>query len=116
MTHLNAEGLAELLGAYPQARVLDVRFAHELDAGHLPGDHHVPWLTPDWEPAPDFLDRVRQHVSPNDYVVVICRSGHRSSEAAVQLENAGFSRVYNLLGGYEDFRSSRRAENAALMP
>ena len=34
-------------------------------------------------------------------VVLICRSGNRSEEAAKTLEAAGFSRVYNIRHGFE---------------
>jgi rhodanese-related sulfurtransferase len=112
MRHLSVEGLAEFLGLHPHAKVLDVRLAHEREAGHLPGDLHVPWYTPDWEPNPGFLDQVLQHSSPEDYVLVICRDGHHSCEAATLLETAGFKHVYNLLGGYEDIPEERQARIA----
>lgn len=107
MTHLTAEGLAEFFRRYPLAKVLDVRFAYEREAGHLPADHHVPWLTPGSMPDPYFVDRVLQRFSPEDYVLVISRAGRRSSEAAALLEESGFARVYNVLGGYEDIESAR---------
>lgn len=116
MRHLTVEGLVEFFGHHPSAKVLDIRFAYEREAGHMPGDHHVPWYTPDWEPDPGFLDQVLQRFSPDDYVLVICRSGHRSSEAAALLEKAGFTHVYNVLGGYEDIESMRRTEIAASSP
>lgn len=112
MTHLTADGLAEFLRCHPRAGVIDVRFEYERDAGHIPGDHHVPWLTAEWEPDPGFLEQVLQHVSRDDYVVVICRCGHRSCDAAALLETAGFGHVYNLLGGYEDLQSPRRVDSA----
>jgi len=98
---------------HPRAKVLDVRFAYEREAGHLPGDHHVPWYTPDWEPNRGFLDRVLQCIAPEDYVLVICRSGHRSCEAAALLETIGFKHVYNLLDGYEGIQEVRQAHIAA---
>jgi hypothetical protein len=76
----------------------------------------VPWYTPGWEPDPGFLDQVLQRISPDDYVMVVCRSGHRSSEAAALLEKAGFAHVYNVLGGYEDIQSTRRMDIAVSGP
>jgi rhodanese-related sulfurtransferase len=114
MTHLTVEGLAEFFGRYPLAKVLDVRFAYEREAGHLPGDHHVPWLTPGRMPDPYFVDQVLQRFSPEDYVLVISRGGHRSSAAVAHLEKSGFAHVYNVLGGYEDVRSARLVDTTAV--
>ncbi|XMB67114.1 rhodanese-like domain-containing protein [Mycoplasmatota bacterium zrk1] len=36
-------------------------------------------------------------------VVLICRSGNRSSEAAKILKKEGFSSIYNVLGGMNDW-------------
>ena len=42
-------------------------------------------------------------------VVLICRSGKRSVEAAAALEAAGFSAVYNVLHGFEgDMNADRQ--------
>lgn len=106
MRHLTVEGLAAFLGHHPRAKVLDVRSAREREVGHLPGDHHVPWYSSDWTPDPAFLDRALQCLSPEDHVMVICRSGHLSYQAAARLEAAGFNHVYNVLGGYQDWLAS----------
>jgi rhodanese-related sulfurtransferase len=34
-------------------------------------------------------------------VVLICRSGNRSVDAGLALESAGFTKVYNVLEGFE---------------
>lgn len=116
MRHLTVEGLAEFLGHHPRAKVLDVRSADEREAGHMPGDHHVPWFTPDWEPSPAFLGQALQHICPDDYVLVISRSGHRSHDASALLETAGFKHVYNVLGGYQDIREARHAVSKRTAP
>lgn len=110
MRHLSFEGLAPFLREHPRTRVLDVRLAHERDGEHLRGELAVPWHTPDRVPDPDFLDQVLRQLSPDDYVVVVCTSGHVSFEAAALLEQAGFCHVYTILGGYEDIRRARRTD------
>lgn len=112
---LSLTGLAGFFGRYPSAKVLDVRLAYEREAGHFPNDHHVPWFTPAWDPNPDFLDQVLQHVSPDDTVLVTCRCGYRASEAAMFLENAGFQQVFSILGGYDAIRppGEQTAQRAA---
>lgn len=73
--------------------LLDVREDDEWAAGHAPGALHVPLgtITAGQRPAsvPDGAD-----------VVVVCRSGRRSSEAADRLAAAGVA-VRNLEGGMQ---------------
>lgn len=50
--------------------------------------------------VPDFLDRIKAEIKPDEPVVIICRSGNRSSQVARLLtEQAGFTHVYNVAGG-----------------
>lgn len=106
MKHLSADSLFDLLTHHPHAKVLDVRFTSENAASHHPGVHHVPWFNHDWEPNPDFMNRVLDRLSPDDHVMVICHNGELSCQAAALLEKFGFSHVYNVLGGYEDLKAS----------
>ena len=69
--------------------LLDVQEDEEWEAGHAPEAIHVP-LT-GLESRIDEVPRDRD-------VVVVCRSGARSSKAISMLEEAGFS-LYNLDGG-----------------
>ena len=71
------------------AVLLDVRERDEWNAGHAPGARHVP--LGDLPNRLDSLPRDRQ-------VVVVCRSGHRSSQATSFLVRSGFD-VVNLDGG-----------------
>ena len=71
------------------AFLLDVREDDEWQAGHAPDAHHLP------------LGRVQaEHETlPKDAeIVVICRAGGRSEQAAVALRGAGYDAV-NLAGG-----------------
>lgn len=109
MRHVSTDGFVSFLRQHPHAKVLDVRCAHEREAGGpVYGCHCVSWYTPDREPDPAFLDQVLQRLSADDYVLVICRSGHSSWEAAALLEKSGFKHVYNVLGGFKDIRGDVR--------
>jgi rhodanese-related sulfurtransferase len=80
------------LAAHPDARLIDVREPHEYDGelGHLPGAELVPLAE-----VPTAL----RSWDPDQELVVICRSGARSSRVARFLGRLGFRRVYNLDGG-----------------
>lgn len=80
--------VAQALGMLEQrARLLDVREDDEWHAGHAPHAEHRPLA---------LLDP-RDYAS-TDTIVVVCRSGKRSRQAAIALHGAGVS-VYNLDGG-----------------
>lgn len=71
-------------------RILDVRTASEWDSDHIDAALHIPLPS-----LPRRLDGLPRH----DPLAVICGSGYRSSIAASLLQNAGFSRVQNVMGG-----------------
>jgi rhodanese-related sulfurtransferase len=66
------------------AQLVDVRVAHEWDAGHIPGATHLP------------LEELAERSGELDAdrpVVLYCRGGTRSSMAAEALAGAGFNAV-----------------------
>jgi rhodanese-related sulfurtransferase len=103
MKHLKPVEAHQLLQDNPQAVMVDCRSEMEyLFVGHPVGAHHVAWNDgPDWEINPHFVGQVKKVASANRPVVLICRSGHRSVDAGLALEEAGFSEVYNVLEGFE---------------
>lgn len=86
-----------------EARLIDVRTAFEWEwVGHVPGSTQVEWKRlPDMEQNPDFLDQLGQHVDKNELTLLLCRSGIRSHAAAVLATQAGYTAVFNILGGFE---------------
>jgi len=105
MEHLTPKETAEFLHHNPKALFIDCRSEMEfLFVGHPEGALHVSWNDgPDWDVNPHFVGEVRKfagHVQDRP-VVLICRSGNRSIDAGNALETAGFTRVYNVLHGFE---------------
>lgn len=113
MEHLTPRQTLDFLKANPESLFIDCRSdAEYFFVGHAIGSMHVAWYdAPDWERNPDFEADVRKlagHAMDRP-VVLICRSGKRSVEAAEALEQAGFQRVYNVLHGFEgDLDPGRR--------
>ncbi|MEW5852590.1 MAG: rhodanese-like domain-containing protein [Myxococcota bacterium] len=75
-----------------RVRVVDVRETAELhgELGHIEGVEHVPLSTVVAAAAP---------WPRHEEVVVVCRSGGRSGNAAAALVAMGFTRVMNMVGG-----------------
>ena len=103
MKHVNPKEAVEILAANPQAVFVDCRSEMEyLYVGHPIGAQHIAWNDgPDWEINPHFVGQVKKVASVDRPIVIICRSGQRSVDAAIALEKAGFSEVYNVLDGFE---------------
>jgi molybdopterin/thiamine biosynthesis adenylyltransferase/rhodanese-related sulfurtransferase len=72
--------------------LLDVREPYELEVNSLPGSVNVPLAR-----VPGALDRFR----PEDEIVVVCKVGARSAQAAQFLRANGFSKARNLTGGID---------------
>src|ERR1700743_464733 len=104
----------ELLKADPKAQLIDVRTAAEWTYVGLPDIadlgrevHTVEWQSfPSGATNPEFAQIVagemqRQGIATDAPLLFLCRSGARSRSAAVTMTRAGYSRGYNVSGGFE---------------
>src|SRR5690606_10889218 len=79
--------------------VIDVRTEEEYLAGHIPGARLIPHTQ-----VADYLEGLS--ALKNEPIVVYCKSGKRSGEAAEVLEKAGFSKVRILEGSYPGWEAA----------
>jgi rhodanese-related sulfurtransferase len=83
---------------------VDVRSVPEFAAGHPEGAYNVPLLNAGpagMSPNPDFL-AVMQKAFPKDAkLIVACKMGGRSAQAAAVLEGAGYASVVDQTAGFE---------------
>ena len=114
----------DLLQSEPRAVLVDVRSHMEfLFVGHPTGAINIPWIDePDWKINPNFAREVRRlflggTVTHGDIqgapVILICRSGKRSLDAGELLLLEGFTRVYNVLEGFEGELDDHHHRSAA---
>ena len=71
-------------------RVIDVRQMQEIAMGTVPRAEPLPLHT---------LPAKVHELSREEKLVIVCRSGARSAQACMFLQQQGFSNVYNLRGG-----------------
>ena len=90
--------LRKLLESSTAPRVVDVRTPAEFETAHIPGSYNVPIEVLD-KHSPEIatsLDR-------EDHVVLVCRSGQRSTKAQALLRNAGLTSGRVLDNGITDW-------------
>lgn len=76
--------------------LVDVRTQEEYDEKHIDGAILIPNET--------ITDSQPEQLPDKDAeILVYCKSGNRSSQAAAKLANMGYGNVYNILGGISDW-------------
>lgn len=84
--------LQDLMNQDADYILVDCREQDEWDQGHLPGAKFLPLSQ--WEKVSSVLDQDK-----NKKIILQCRSGKRSFNAAMNLMDRGFEDLYNLEGG-----------------
>ena len=79
-------------------QLLDVRTPEEYAEGHIAGAVNIDVQSDDFQPT------ARQELSKDSTILVYCRSGRRSLDAAEILARLGY-RVVNLKGGILDWQA-----------
>ncbi len=92
ITMAQAQSLMETEKEYV---ILDVRTPEEFSQGHIPGAVNVPNEQIGTEKRPELPDE-------NQLILVYCRSGNRSKQAAQKLAQAGYHNIAEF-GGIRDW-------------
>lgn len=86
-----------------EAVIVDVRTKEELHfVGQVPGSLHVAWANGTaMNRNPRFVKELEAKLQKQQTILLLCRSGKRSAEAAKVATQAGFTQVYNIAQGFE---------------
>jgi rhodanese-related sulfurtransferase len=97
---------------------VDVRTTPEYtQVGHVPRTPLVVWPRDgDDSSLESFVREMRQVATPQEPVLLLCRSGARSHHAAHLLTHSGYGRAYNILEGFEGPPNSGKGWLAAGLP
>ena len=92
---ISQETAKEMMNAEDGHIIIDVRRQDEFDSGHIEGAICIPNESIDTEQPPELPDL-------DQIILVYCRSGRRSKEAAQKLYDMGYTNVYEF-GGIIDW-------------
>jgi rhodanese-related sulfurtransferase len=96
---LGVDEFEKKLTATKEKTVLDVRTADEFSQGHLTDAVMIDYY------QKDFKDRL-QKLDKSKPVFVYCYVGKRSASASKMLQDMGFSQVFNLEGGFKEWKTA----------
>lgn len=78
-------------------QLIDVRTANEFKSGHIKNARNIDFFSNNFSKDMSTLNKEKP-------VYLYCRSGNRSHKAATQLVKLGFSEIYDLKGGYLNWK------------
>lgn len=90
---------AKAIDSLPNEIILDVRTPEETAQGTIPGALVINFYDTDFKAQLAKLDHSRP-------VTVYCRSGNRSGQSIPMLQEAGFTEIFELRGGFEAWKAS----------
>ena len=97
----------ELLRSDSNPLLVDIREQNEFDAMHIDGSLHVPRGILETSCEYNFEETVKELVEArNRDVIIVCRSGNRSTLAAFTMQLMGYSKVKSMktgLRGWNDY-------------
>ena len=90
-TQIDQEKAREMMTADDGHIIVDVRRADEYASGHIPGAILIPNESIGTEQPDQLPDK-------DQIILIYCRSGNRSKQAAQKLANMGYTNIYEFGG------------------
>jgi len=90
ITDITVDDLLKRVQAGEKLMIIDVREQNEWDEGHIEGATLMPLGN---------IDKQITSVAKDQEVILICRSGNRSYQAARLLADMGYTNIKNVAGG-----------------
>lgn len=98
MADLSQQNWTKQLEEDNNSIVLDVRTQEEVDLGMIPSSIHI-----DIYKGQGFIDALEK-LDKTKHYYVYCRSGARSGQACSIMNQLGFKRADNLIGGFNEWQ------------
>ena len=77
--------------------VIDVRTPVEFSEAHIKNAINIDYFSKSFSETISKLDKQKT-------ILVYCAAGGRSTSACLDFKKLGFKKVYNLIGGYDDWK------------
>lgn len=84
------------------ALYIDVRETYEFDEGYIEGFVNYPLST---------LEETYKELPKDKEIIIICRSGNRSMQAAMMLKEKGYENLTNVQGAMLDYKGETKTNN-----
>lgn len=98
MADLTQEQWQEQLSKDNHAFIIDVRTEDEVSEGYIKNAKHI-----DIYLGQEFIEQIQALDKSKNYYVY-CRSGGRSAQACAIMNQLGFAKAYNLVGGFSEWQ------------
>ncbi|ODA41880.1 rhodanese-like domain-containing protein [Desulfosporosinus sp. BG] len=90
LIELTPEDLERKMKENPRCILIDVRTSLEYQSGHINGAKSYPLINP---------SRFTRDYKPDQAIILVCRSGHRSLAAARVFIKHNYKQLFHLKGG-----------------
>ncbi|HER39875.1 MAG TPA: rhodanese-like domain-containing protein [Salinimicrobium catena] len=101
MKELSQEEWRELVQKDDNAVILDVRTQEEVEEGYIPEAKNI-----DIYKGQEFVNEIEKLDKSKNYYVY-CRSGARSAQACTLMDQMGFNKTFNLIGGFSKWEGPK---------
>tara|TARA_B100001113_G_C20567225_1_gene387334 strand:+ start:141 stop:461 length:321 start_codon:yes stop_codon:yes gene_type:complete len=85
--------------------LIDVRTAEEFEELRIPGSINIDFYNPQ-----NFIQELEKLDKSKSYYIY-CRTGSRSANTCILMEDMGFAKSYNLMGGITEWEGEVEGEN-----
>lgn len=97
--NVDTKTFQDLIAKNPEGVVLDVRTPEEIANGHLANASTINFYDDDFQKKAGMIRK-------DQPVFVYCAAGSRSAKAAEQMSQMGFTKIYNLQGGFNGWMNA----------
>lgn len=97
---ITPKAFAEKLKTTKSLQLLDVRTPEEFKSGHIDNAINIDWYEDDFAKKAAKYDKSKP-------VFVYCKAGVRGKKAATKLAELGFTKIYNLEGGIDNWNETK---------